>query len=72
MADYATAAAAAAASLDTTVAEGVEEYEIRPNSRRVRMGKATDQLAAAFMLEGMAARRSAGGLFRVAKIKDAR
>lgn len=72
MADYTTAAANAADSLNTNISEGVEEYEIRPNSRRVRFGKASEQVQATFMLEGMAARRSAGGLFRVVKIKDAR
>ena len=73
MADYSTASSAANSALNTSADGGmVEEYEIGPNRRRVKRGRAADQIAGALLLEGIAARRSAGGLFRVVKIKDAR
>ena len=66
MADYSTAADAAAEALS----EGpVEEYEIRNNGRRVRRGDPLRQVQAAAMLEGLAARR-ANGIFRVAKLAE--
>lgn len=71
MADYSTASSAANSAL-TGTGELVEEYEVGPGRRRVKRGKATEQVAAAAMLEGLAARRAAGGLLRVAKTKDAR
>ena len=71
MADYSTAAQNASDAL-TDVAEGlVEEYEIRTNGRRVKRGRVQDQIQAAALLEGLAARRS-GGLFTLAKMKNPR
>lgn len=73
MADYSTASNNAAASLNASTDGGfVEEYEVSPGRRRVKRGKPMEQVQAALMLEGIAARRSAGGLFRVAKQKDAK
>lgn len=72
MADYQTAANSAETSLNSATDGGmVEEYEIGPNRRRVKRGRSKDQIEAAVRLEGLAARRG-GGLFRVAKLKDAR
>jgi hypothetical protein len=71
MADFSTAAGNAEDAL-IDAAEGlVEEYEIRTNGRRVRRGRVQDQVQAAVLLEGLAARR-AGGLFRLAKPKNPR
>jgi len=72
MADYSTASANAASSLNESTDGGlVEEYEVAPGRRRVKRGKPLEQVQAALLLEGIAARRSAGGLFRVAKRKNA-
>jgi hypothetical protein len=71
MADFSTAASNAEDAL-IDAAEGlVEEYEIRTNGRRVKRGRVQDQVQAAVLLEGLAARR-AGGLFRLAKPKNPR
>ena len=72
MADYSTAASSAATTLNTTADGLVEEYEYAHGRRRVKRGKAIDQIAGAAMLEGLAARRSSGGMFQLAKLKDAR
>lgn len=72
MSDYSTAAASALTSLNSATDGGmVEEYEVSNTSRRVKRGKAVDQLKAALMLEGLAARRAAGGLFTLAKRQEA-
>ena len=72
MADYTTAAAAALEALEANTAGGfVEEYEIKPNSRRVKLAGSSDQVKTALMLEGLAARRSRG-LFSVAKPRNPR
>jgi hypothetical protein len=74
MADYTAASAAALTALNSSADGGmVEEYEIQSGSsrRRVKRGKAVDQIASSVMLEGLAARRASGGLFRVAKLRDA-
>jgi len=65
MADYSTAAANAADALDAS--EIIEEYEIGPRGRRVKRGKPADQLAAALILEGIAARRGGKAIFTLAK-----
>lgn len=71
MADYSTASTNAQDAL-TDAADGlVEEYEIRPNYRRVKRGRIPDQVQAAVLLEGLAARR-VSGIFRLAKPKDPR
>lgn len=71
MSDYSTAANNAADSL-TSSAEGgmVEEYEIGRGKRRVKRGKPTEQVHAALLLEGIAARRANGsGVLRVGKFQ---
>ena len=67
MADYSEAASNAEAALTDATDGMIEEYEIRSNGRRVKKGRAVDQLQAAAMLEGLAARRGGGGIFRLAK-----
>lgn len=70
MSDYSTAAASALSSLNSSTDGGmVEEYEVGPGRRRVKRGKAKDQIEAALLLEGIAARRS-GGLFNLAKRRE--
>ena len=71
MTDYSTAASNAADAIDSASDGLIEEYEIRSNGRRVKRGKAEDQVKAAVMLEGLAARRS-GGIFSLAKMKNPR
>lgn len=72
MADYTTAAAAALEALEANTTGGfVEEYEIKPNARRVKLAGSVDQVKTALLLEGLAARRSSG-LFRVAKPRNPR
>lgn len=67
MADYSDASSNASDAL-TSASDGlIEEYEIRSNGRRVRRGKAVDQLKAAVLLEGLAARRGGKGIFTLAK-----
>ena len=67
MSDYSTAAASALTSLNSATDGGmVEEYEIAPSRRRVKRGKAVDQIQGALLLEALAARRSSG-LFNLAK-----
>jgi hypothetical protein len=70
MGDYSTSAAAALAALNNSTDGGfVEEYRIGPE--HVKRGKLVDQIKAAAMLEGLAARRSRG-LHNVAKFTEAR
>jgi hypothetical protein len=69
MTDYSTAAANAADALNDAADGLVEEYEIRTNGRRVKRGRVQDQVQAAALLEGLAARR-ASGLFFLAKPKN--
>ena len=70
MADYSTASDNAGDALETAAEGLVEEYEIRTNGRRVKRGRVIDQVQAAAMLEGLAARRSRNALFNVAKFKS--
>ena len=72
MADYSTAASAAESALDDASEGLIEEYEIRTNGRRVKRGRIPDQVKSMALLEGLAARRSAGGLFRLAAPKNPR
>ena len=67
MADYSTAAAAAADALDDASEGMIEEYEIGPRGRRVKRGKAADQIKSLALLEGLAARRGGRALFTLAK-----
>jgi hypothetical protein len=72
MTDYSTAATNASDALED-VAEGlIEEYEIRTNGRRVKRGKAIDQIKAAAMLQGLAHRQSSGAICNVAKFANPR
>jgi hypothetical protein len=72
MADYADAAANAEDAL-TNASEGmIEEYEIRTNGRRVKRGKQTEQVAAALLLEAIAARRAGRGICTLGKFKTPR
>lgn len=69
MADYSTASSNAQDSLANAADGGmVEEYQV--GNRRVRRGRQTEQIKGAALLEGLAARRSAGGLFRLAKFTE--
>ena len=72
MADYSTASSNAGDALETAADGLIEEYEIRTNGRRVKRGRVIDQVQAAAMLEGLAARRSGSKLFTLARHKDAR
>ena len=65
MADYSTAASNASDALNAS--EIIEEYEISPRGRRVKRGKPADQVQAALILEGLAARRGGRNLFSLAK-----
>lgn len=71
MADYSTASSNATDALDNAADGMVEEYEIRTTGRRVKRGKLLEQVQAAAMLEGLAARRSGSKLFTLARHKDA-
>lgn len=71
MTDYSDAAANAADAIANSADGLIEEYEIRANGRRVKRGKAKDQLDAALLLEGLAARRSRG-IFTLGKPKNPR
>ncbi len=74
MADYSTASSAALSALNSSADGGlVEEYEIQngTSKRRVKRGSSTDQIQSMVLLEGLAARRSSGGPFRVAKLRKA-
>jgi len=67
MADYSSAASNAGDAL-TSAADGlIEEYEISPRGRRVKKGKAADQVQATAILEGLAARRGGSGIFKLGK-----
>ena len=71
--NYSGASAAAAAALSDTASAGFpEEYDVRPNGKRVRRGNAINQIQAAVLLEAMADRRESGSPFRVAKMAPAR
>jgi hypothetical protein len=72
MADYSTASSNAGDALDSAAEGFVEEYEIRSNGRRVKRGRLIEQIQAAALLEGLAARRSGSKLFTLARHKDAR
>ena len=72
MADYSTASGNAETALNSAADGFVEEYEISQTGRRVKRGKLTEQVAAAALLEGLASRRSGGGISRVGKFRDAR
>lgn len=70
MADYSTASSNAQDALANSAEGFVEEYEITNRGRSVKHGKVTDQVQAALLLEGIAARRSSGSIFRLAKRKN--
>jgi hypothetical protein len=72
MADYSDAASNANDALTTSSDGLIEEYEISPRGRRVKRGKASDQIKAALLLEGLAARRGGRALCNVAKFKAPR
>lgn len=72
MADYSQANTNAQDALANAADGFVEEYEITNRGRRVKRGRVADQVQAALLLEGIAARRSAGGIFRLAKRKNPR
>ena len=67
MTDYSDAAGSAADALDNASEGLIEEYEIRSNGRRVKRGKAIDQIKAAVMLQGLSHRQSVGAICNVAK-----
>lgn len=67
MADYSSASAAISAALATNGL--VEEYQ--HGQIRVRRGALKSQVDAAARLEGLAARRSNGGLLHLAKNQEA-
>lgn len=70
MSDYSTAAASAQEALEDSTDGGfIEEYRIGSNFRQVRHALPLDQLRAATMLEGLAARRSRG-IFTLARMKN--
>jgi len=66
MSDYSTASQSAQEQLESSSDGMIEEYEIRSNGRRVKRGRLQDQVQAAALLEGLAARRS-GKLFHLAR-----
>lgn len=68
MADYSTASSAAQSALESAMAGGVEEYS--KGDVRVKLGTGTQKVRDAAFLEGMAARRSAGGLLKVGRKVD--
>lgn len=70
LADYSSAASSAATALSNAVDGGlVEEYQ--HGQIRVRRGSVKSQIAAAALLEGLAARRANGGLLHLAKHQEA-
>jgi hypothetical protein len=71
MADYSTAAGNASDALNDASEGLIEEYEIRTNGWRVKRGRIPDQVQAAALLEGLAARRS-GGIFSVSRMRNPR
>jgi hypothetical protein len=71
MADYSTASQNAADALVDSADGLVEEYEIRTNGRRVKRGRLQDQIQAAALLEGLAARRAGRAICNLAKPKNA-
>lgn len=70
MADYSTSSSNANSAINNSSEGLIEEYEISQSGRRVKRGSLKGQIEAAVMLEGLAARRASGGLFRVAKLQD--
>lgn len=66
MSDYSTASQSAQEQLESSSDGMIEEYEIRSNGRRVKRGRLQDQVQAAALLEGLAARRH-GKLFHLAR-----
>ena len=72
MADYSNAASNAEDALTTSSDGLIEEYEISPRGRRVKRGRAADQIKAAAILEGLAARRAGRPVCNVAKMKTPR
>lgn len=71
MADYSATATSINDALATSAGAGmIEEYEAGRGRVRVKRGKPTEQVQAALLLEGIAARRANGsGLFRVGKFQ---
>lgn len=65
MAEYTTAATSAEAALETAVEAGVEEYGVGAN--RVKIGTGATKARDLAFIEGMASRRSAGGMFKVGR-----
>jgi hypothetical protein len=72
MADYSTAASNAEDALDSASDGMVEEYTISPTGRTVKRGKLKDQIVAASLLEGLAARRGGRAICALAKFKTPR
>jgi hypothetical protein len=73
VADYTEASQAAQDALAESTEGGcVEEYEITNRGRRVKRGSVKGQVEGALLLEGIAARRSGGGVFRLAKPRNPR
>lgn len=72
MADYSTASDNAQDALSEAADGLVEEYEVTKRGHRVKRGRVADQIQGAAMLEGLAARRAAGGIFKLAKRKNPR
>lgn len=70
MADYSTASSNANSAINSSSEGFVEEYEISQTGRKVKRGRLKDQIGAALLLEGIAARRSSGGAFRLAKLQE--
>lgn len=66
MAEYSTAATSAESALETAMSQGVEEYS--KGDMRVKLGSPTGKAKDLAFLEGMAARRSGGGMFRVGRM----
>lgn len=73
MADYSDALASAEAALEAAASGNfVEEYQIGRGVQRVRRSNPLDQVNALAKLEGLAARRSGGGICRLAKFRRPR
>ena len=68
MADFSTAAQNALDALENSSEGMVEEYEIRPNGRRVKYGRTKDLVEAIAMLQGL----NRTSIFRLAKFKEPR
>lgn len=72
MTDYSDAAESAADALDNASEGLIEEYEIKANGRRVKRGRAIDQIKAAVLLQGLAHRQSSGAICNVGKFAKPR